>query len=162
QHGDLAGELQRIVEGRHHRAGDQPHLSGTRGRRRQEHDRVRAIAAIALEIMLNRARVAIAERVGLLGDGEALGEILRGVFVAWPEIRKELNAELHPVHSAACWKISMSSGRSRSTTLPSLITQARFLVSCKIAISAIGSFSHTVTSASWPAASWPTWPSRPT
>src|SRR6202044_3939505 len=65
-------------------------------------------------------------------------------------------------YSAACWNVSISSRPSRSTILPSLITQARFLASCRMAISAIGSLSHTVMSASCPTANWPTWPSRPT
>ncbi len=72
EHGDLAGKFQRVVERRHHRAGDQPHFFGARRRRRQKHDRIGAIAAIALEIMLDRARVGVAERLSLLGDGEAL------------------------------------------------------------------------------------------
>ena len=95
EHGDLAGELDRVVEGRHDRAGDEPHVFGARRRRRQKHDRIGAIAAIALEIMLDRARVGVAERLGLLGDGEAFGKIIRGALVAWPEIGKKLYAELH-------------------------------------------------------------------
>ena len=95
EHGDLAGELDRVVEGRHDRAGDEPHVLGARRRRRQEHDRIGAIAAITLEIMLDRTRVGIAERLGLLGDSEAFGKILRGALVARPEIGKELYAELH-------------------------------------------------------------------
>ena len=97
EHGDLAGKLERIVERRHDRAGDEPHFFGARCRCRQKHDRVGAIAAIALEIMLDRTRMRIAERLGLFGDGEALGKILRGALVARPEIGKELNAELHAI-----------------------------------------------------------------
>ena len=97
EHGNLAGKFQRVVERRHDRAGDQPHFLGARRRRRQKHDRIGAIAAIALEIMLDRARVGVAERLGLFGDGEALGKILRGAFVARPEIGEELNAELHAI-----------------------------------------------------------------
>jgi hypothetical protein len=97
QHGDFAGELDRVVEGRHDRAGDESHGLGARRRRRQEHDRIRAIAAITLEIMLDRTRVGVAERLGLLGDGEAFGKILRGALVARSEIGKKLYAELHAI-----------------------------------------------------------------
>ena len=73
--------------------------------------------------MLDRARVRVAERLGLLGDGEAFREILRGAFVARPEIGKELYAELHAsvptrasaaasgiVELAACGRYSASRG----------------------------------------------------
>ncbi len=77
EHGDLAGELERIVERRHHRAGDQTHLFGALRRGGEKQHRVRAIAAVAFEIMLDRTGMRIAEFVGFLGDIEALRKIIR-------------------------------------------------------------------------------------
>ena len=58
EHRDLAGELERMVEHRQHRAGDQPHGLGALRDGAQKHDRVRAVAAVAIEVMLDGARVA--------------------------------------------------------------------------------------------------------
>ncbi len=97
EHGDLAGKFQRIVERRHDRAGDEAYLLCARCHRRQKQDRIGAIAAIALEIVLDRARMGVAERLGLFGDGKAFREIRGSAFVARPEIGKELNAEPHAI-----------------------------------------------------------------
>ena len=95
EHRDLAGKLERVIEGRHHRAGDQPNGLGARCDRREKRDRVWAVAAIAFEIMLDRTGVAIAERFGFFGYGKTLREILRGALILGLKIGKELNSELH-------------------------------------------------------------------
>src|SRR6185437_2427486 len=59
EHSDLAGKLERIVERRHHRAGDEPHLLGALRDSGQKQYRVRAVAAVALEIVLDRTRMRI-------------------------------------------------------------------------------------------------------
>src|SRR5205807_6155407 len=92
---DLAGQFQRVVEGRQHRTGDKPRPAWALGRRREKHDRVGAVAAVIMKIMLDDADMAEAEAVGFLGQVERLLKISFGRFLLGPDIGKELHAELH-------------------------------------------------------------------
>ena len=56
-HADLAGELERIVEHRQHRAGDEPDRARHRRGRAEEDQRVGAVAAIGMEIVLDRPHI---------------------------------------------------------------------------------------------------------
>ena len=98
EHGDLAGKLQRIVERRHHGAGDETHFFRALRRRGEKQQRVRAIAAVTPKIVLHRAGVAVAQRLGLLGDRQAFLEIGCRALVFGRDAGKELNAELHFRH----------------------------------------------------------------
>ena len=100
EHRDLAGQLQWVVEGRQHRAGDEPRLSRALRHRGEKHDRVGAVAAVVMKIMLDNADMAEAEPVGVLGEVERLLEIGFGRFLLGPDIGKELYAELHELISA--------------------------------------------------------------
>src|SRR5580692_13220352 len=84
-----------MVEGRQHRAGDQPRLSRALRRRGEKHDRVRAVAAVIMKIMLDDPDMTEAEPVGLLGEVERFLEIRLGRFLLGPDIGKKLHAELH-------------------------------------------------------------------
>src|SRR5438552_598570 len=61
-----------MVEGRQYRAGHQPRSPCPLRRRREKHDRVRAVAAVMVEIVLDDADMAEAEQVGLLGEVEGV------------------------------------------------------------------------------------------
>src|SRR5437762_11683556 len=89
-----------MVEGRQYRAGDEACLPGALRRRREKHDRVRAVAAVMMKIMLDDADMAEAEPVGFLGEVERLLEIGFARFLLRPDIGEKLHAELHGLHSA--------------------------------------------------------------
>ncbi len=94
-HSDLARELQRIVEDRQHGARDQPHGVRDRRRRRQEDQRIRAIAAIRVKIVLHRPRVAEAELLSPPRERKRLIPVLGRRLEVWPHRGKELNSEFH-------------------------------------------------------------------
>src|SRR5882762_4734287 len=89
-----------MVEGRQYRAGDEACLPGPLRRRREKHDRVRAVAAVIVKIMLDDADMAEPKPVGFLGEVERLLEIGFARFLLRPDIGKELHAELHECYSA--------------------------------------------------------------
>ena len=95
QHGDLAGELERVVEYRQHRAGDQARRLGALGRGGEENDRVGRIAAVRVEIMLDRADMAPAVAVAKIDQPQAFVEILRAAFLLRPDTGEELHPEIH-------------------------------------------------------------------
>ncbi len=100
EHRDLAGQLQRVVEDRQHRPGHQPRLARPHRRRRQEHDRVGAVAAVVMKIMLDDADMAVAEPIGLFRQVQRFAEIGFRRFFIRPDVGKELHAELHGgIHS---------------------------------------------------------------
>src|SRR6185437_5386295 len=112
EHGDLAGELQRVVEDRQHRAGDQLRLLAALGCGRQEQQRIGRIAAIRVEIMLHGADMAPAVGIGELAESQAFVEILLARFLRRADIGKELHPEIHeaPPNSAvqALFNIAMT------------------------------------------------------
>src|SRR5262249_32271535 len=63
--------------------------------RRQEDDGVRRVAAIGLEIVLDRARVREPERIGFLRQRQRFGKIGVGALLRRPDAGEELHAELH-------------------------------------------------------------------
>src|SRR5204863_3420478 len=69
QHGDFTSELERMIEHRQHRAGNQPHVLGALRYGAQENNGIRTIAAVALELVLHSAGVSEAKLFGRLGDG---------------------------------------------------------------------------------------------
>ncbi len=70
QQGKLTGELQWVVECREHRAGDKARGFRVLRRGSEEHHRIRAIAAVWQEVMLNRPHVAIAVTVAQPDQGQ--------------------------------------------------------------------------------------------
>ena len=68
---------------------------GAHRRRRQEHDGIGAVATVILEIMLDGAHMAVAERVDVTDQLKALGEIDIGRLRRGSDVGKELNAEFH-------------------------------------------------------------------
>src|SRR5438477_13048158 len=84
-----------MVEGRQYRAGHQPRSPCPLRRRREKHDRVRAVATVMVEIVLDDADMAEAQPVGFLGEVERFLEILFPRFLLGPHTGKELHAELH-------------------------------------------------------------------
>ena len=100
EHADLAGELERMVEHRQHRAGDEPHGLGALRGGAEKHDRVRAVAAVAVEIVLDRARVGEAQLVGFLGDRERLRVVVGRALVGMIDGGKKLHTELHVAPSS--------------------------------------------------------------
>ena len=75
EHADLAGELERMVEDRQNRPGDQTSPARALGGSRQKNHRVRAVAAIIMEIMLDDPDVSEAEIIRLLREGERLSNV---------------------------------------------------------------------------------------
>ena len=64
-----------MVEDWQHRAGDQPGLARALGGRGQEECRIGAVAAVRLEVVLDRPDMAEAELVEQVDECERLGEI---------------------------------------------------------------------------------------
>jgi hypothetical protein len=102
QHRQLRGELDGVVERRNDGAGDRTDSLGASCDGRQEHDRIRRVAAVVEEIVLDGLDGVESELVGALREAQALGEILRRRIVARPERREEVEAELHHEGSGAC------------------------------------------------------------
>src|SRR5207244_5915787 len=82
-------------EGREYGTGDEADPAWAGGDRRQQGDRVRRMAAVVVEVVLHGLDGVEAERVGALGQPQALREVLCGRVVARPERREEVEAELH-------------------------------------------------------------------
>ena len=95
EHGDLGRHLERMVEDRQKRAGDETRSCRALRRRRQEHDRVRAVAAIAVEIMLDGADMAVAELVHQIDEAERFVPIDLRRLLLRAGIRKKLEPEMH-------------------------------------------------------------------
>ncbi len=95
QHRQLAGQLDRVVEGRDDGAGDEPDPPRARGDRAQQHDGVRGGAAVVVEVVLDGLDRAEAERIGALGQAQHLVEVLRGRGVGGAKRGKEVEAEVH-------------------------------------------------------------------
>ena len=95
EHADLARELERVVEHGQHGASDQPRLAGALGGGGEKEHRIGAVAAIAMEIVLDDPHMAVAEPVAQPDQFEAFREILRAGLLPRPDIRKELHAEFH-------------------------------------------------------------------
>src|SRR5579859_6318995 len=95
EHRDLTRQLQRVIERRQHRAGDEPRPLSALRRGGEEDDRVGAIAAIVVEVMLDDADVRVAEAVRLFGNVERLAEILLSRAILGSHVGEELHAELH-------------------------------------------------------------------
>src|SRR5262249_7545887 len=72
EHRDLAGELERMIEYREHRTGNEAHAARALRNRSEEHDRIRRVAAVAREIMLDCTRMGKAQRFCFLGNRERL------------------------------------------------------------------------------------------
>src|SRR6185437_7680370 len=84
-----------MVEDRQHRAGDEAHLPRALRGGGEEDDGIGAVAAIAVEIMLDGAHMAVAELVAELGEIEALVPIVLRRFLVRTDVRKELDTEFH-------------------------------------------------------------------
>ena len=94
-HTDLACELQRIVEHRQHRTGDETHRARQRRRRTEKDERIGTVAAVGQKIMLDRAHIGEAQLLGELRELERLAPILVGGLLLGTDGGKELYAELH-------------------------------------------------------------------
>ena len=81
EHGDLARELERMIEHRQHRAGDQAHRLRALRQRGEKDDRVRAVAAVAGEIVLDGAGMGEAERLGFLRDRQRFRKVVGRALV---------------------------------------------------------------------------------
>ena len=112
EHRELARELDRMIERRDHRPGDRPHALGARGDRREQHDRIGGMAAVIVEIMLDRLDRGKAERVGVLAHAQALRVELRRALLLRPERGKEIDAEFHWVCSHRVSRAQRSTKRS--------------------------------------------------
>ncbi len=95
EHGDLAGELEGMIEHRQHRSGDEPHRFRALRHGGEEDDRIGAIAAVSREIVLDGARVVKAQLVRLFGDREQFRVIVRRALVGMIDGGKKLHTELH-------------------------------------------------------------------
>src|SRR6516162_11349824 len=84
-----------MIEDGQHRARYQAGMARALCRGGQEHDRVRAIAAVVMEVMLDNTDVREAEPVASLGERQRLVKILCRRFLLGFDVRKELDAEFH-------------------------------------------------------------------
>ena len=84
EHADLTRELQRVVEDREHRAGDEPHRRRPSRRGREEDERVRRVPAVVVEVVLDSADVREPEGLGLLGEPERLSKYWLAGVVSGP------------------------------------------------------------------------------
>ena len=84
-----------MVEDRQNRAGDQTSSARALGSGGQKKHRVRAVAAIMMEIMLDDPDVSEAEIIRLFREGERLPKILGPSLLFRLDVGKELYPELH-------------------------------------------------------------------
>ena len=98
QHRELAGKLQRIVEGRQHGAGDEARALGELRRRREEHHRVGAVAAVWMKVVLDSAYMAIAVAVAKTDQRQCFLPIIARRLHLGADVGKKLDADLHPIH----------------------------------------------------------------
>ncbi|HEY6992207.1 MAG TPA: hypothetical protein VH397_00715 [Xanthobacteraceae bacterium] len=95
EHRDLARELEGMIEHRQHRAGDETQRRRALRDRGEKDDRVRAVAAVAREVVLDGARVGEAELLRFLRDRKRLRVIVGGALVGVIDGGKKLHTELH-------------------------------------------------------------------
>ena len=81
EHGDLARELERMVEHRQHRPGDEAHRLRALRHGGEKDDRVRAVAAIAGEVVLDGAGMREAQCFGFFRDRQRFRVIVGGALV---------------------------------------------------------------------------------
>src|SRR5438094_958589 len=95
EHREVAAEVRRVVKRRDHRAGDEADAPGARCHRRQEHAGIRRMPAVIVERVLDRLDRAVAERVGALGDAQALLVVVRRGAVLRAEGGEKVKPESH-------------------------------------------------------------------
>ena len=95
EHADLAGHLQRLVEGGQHGAGDQPGLLRHHGCGGEKDQRIGAIAAVGMEVVLDLPDVRVAEFVGQAAQVHGFAEILLRRLLVRADAGKEVQSELH-------------------------------------------------------------------
>ena len=105
QHADFARDLERMIENRQDGAGNQARLPGPLRCRREEDDRVGAIPAIGVKIMLDGTDVGIAIDVGEIRQLKTLGEILRARFFLRLHTGEELHPEFHRRTLLFYWRL---------------------------------------------------------
>ena len=95
EHSDFARELERVVEHRQHRAGDEAQRLRALRRGGEKDDRIGAIAAITGEVVLDGADVPEAQCLRFFGDRKRFGVVFGGALVGMIDGGKKLHAELH-------------------------------------------------------------------
>ena len=95
EHRDLARELERMIEHRQHRPGDEAHRLRTLRHGGEEDDGIGAVAAIAREVVLDGARVPEPQRLGFLRDRQRFRIIVGGALVGVVDGGEKLHTELH-------------------------------------------------------------------
>ena len=95
RHPDLTGQLERMVEHRQHGPGDEPDRMRHRRGRAEKYQRVRAVAAVGVKIMLDRAHIGEAQLLGEAGKLQRLAPILIGRLLRGPD-RRERTARRIP------------------------------------------------------------------
>ena len=94
-HPDLAGELERMIEHRQHRAGHQPKRARHRSGGAEKDERIGTVAAIGQKIVLDRAHIGEAQLLRQLRELERLAPIVVGALLIGTDGGKELDAEFH-------------------------------------------------------------------
>ena len=95
EHRDLARELERMIEHRQHRPGDEAHRLRALRHGGEEDDGIGAVAAIAREVVLDGARVPEPQRLGFLRDRQRFRVIVGGALVGVVDGGEKLHTELH-------------------------------------------------------------------
>ena len=95
EHADLTGKFQRIVKDRQNRACHDPGLLRALGQRRQEDNGVRAVSAIRVKIVFDRADMRITVCIGVFGQPQTLIKILLTRFLVGTDTGKVLQSEFH-------------------------------------------------------------------
>src|SRR5262249_39881881 len=95
EHSDFARELERVVEHRQHRAGDEAQRLRALRRGGEKDDRIGAIAAVTGEVVLDGADVPEAQCLRFFGNRKRFGVVFGGALVGMIDGGKKLYAELH-------------------------------------------------------------------
>src|ERR1019366_4973744 len=85
----------RMVERRDDRPGDQARLARELRGRRKEDDRARAVAAVGVKVVFDRADVRVAELVRQRDERERLAIPLRRRLLGRTDVGEELQTEFH-------------------------------------------------------------------
>ena len=118
QHRQFAGELQRIVERRQHRAGDQPRLLRQLRGGGQEHHGIGAVAAIRMEVMLHGPDMAVAITVAQGDEPQRLLPIVARGFLRRADDRERTGCRPAYGYSFVSSWLSQSINASSTPSTP--------------------------------------------
>ena len=95
QHRDLAREFERIVERGQYGTSHQARVLRALRRGRQKHNRVRAVTAVSVKVMLDRADMGVAQRVAQIDGAQRFVPVIPSRFFGFGHIGEKTDSEFN-------------------------------------------------------------------